>query len=395
MKVLHLTNKPVFPLIDGGCIAMYELQKNMLQLGFEVKNLTISTKKHPFRLENFPEKLQNIIFPEGFEIDTTVTAKSAFMSLFNSKSYNISRFYNSEFEKLILSKIIKFNYDVLILETAYLLPYLKSIRNIFKGKILVRTHNVEFKIWERLAQADKNIFKKFFLKKLSSNLKTFEIDFLKKTDGILCISENDFQTFKSLGIHTKIEVVPVSMDLASTEQYVPYADHFFFVGAMNWKPNIEAVDLLLKDIFPKIQEHSPEAKLHLAGSFMNNKLKNHQQKNVVIHGKVKDVKQFMTHHGILLVPLTSGSGIRIKIIEALSVAVPVISTTIGFEGIPVVNNVHGIIAKTTTEIAQMALELTKNQEKAQQLGLNGQKMVTENYSRQEVSKKLNAFIQSI
>ncbi len=395
MKVLHLTNKPIFPVLDGGCIAMHELLKNLLQLGFEVKNLTIETSKHPFELAQYPASLRQIISPESVFIDTKIRAKDAFLSLFGNTSYNVSRFYNIEFENKVIETLKSTIFQVIILESAYLLPYLPAIRKNFEGKVILRAHNVEFKIWEQLAASEVGIVKKLFLRKLAKDLKTFEITNLKKVDGIACVSENDLIHFKSLGITAPFCSIPVSMDFDFENIPDIQKNKFCFLGSMNWKPNIEAVELLLNKIFPKILEKIPEAELHLAGSYMSDKLMNLKQNNVFIHGKVTDVKAFFVENGILLVPLKSGSGIRIKILEALSLGVPVVSSAVGFEGIPIKNEIHGMIANRTKDFVEAAILLASNEEIANKMGQKGQVLAIETFNSNNISKKLLAFIQSI
>lgn len=395
MKILHLTNKPIFPLLDGGCIAMHELLKNLLQLGFEVKNLTIQTTKHPFDVNNFPSPLKEIIHPEAVFVDTQIKAKDAFLSLFGSTSYNISRFYNPAFEEKIIETIQATSFGVIILESAYLLPYLSAIRANFKGKVILRAHNVEYKIWERLAASEIGITKKLFLRKLSKDLKKYEVGALKKVDGIACISNEDLLHFRSLGIYTPISSIPVSMDFDTDNPLSIQTNKFCFLGSMNWKPNIEAVELLVNKIFPKILEKLPNAELHLAGSFMSDKLLNLKQKNVVIHGKVTDVKSFLSENGILLVPLKSGSGIRIKILEALALGIPVISSKVGFEGIPIKHEIHGMIANNTKDFVEASILLSTQTDLAKKMGHKGQILAIETFNIHNISKKLLAFIQSI
>lgn len=395
MKVLHLTNKPIFPLLDGGCIAMHELLKNLLQLGFEVKNLTIETSKHPFDPEQYPVALRQIVSPESIFVDTQIKAKAAFLSLFGNTSYNISRFFSIDYENKIIETLETANFQVIILESAYLLPYLPAIRKNFNGKVILRAHNVEHKIWERLAASEVGIAKKLFLRKLAKDLKKFEITTLKKVDGIACISEDDLLHFRSLGIFTPLSSIPVSMDFDTENLHTIQRNKFCFLGSMNWKPNIEAVDLLLNKIFPKILENIPDAELHLAGSFMSDKLLNLKRKNVFIHGKITDVKAFLSENGILLVPLKSGSGIRIKILEALALGIPVVSSKVGFEGIPIKNEIHGMIANETKNFVEAAILLASNSEMANEMGKKGQILAIETFNIHNISKKLLAFIQSI
>lgn len=392
MKVLLLTHKPIFPLVDGGCIAMHEFLQNLLTLNYEVKNLSISTSKHPFDVADYPSDIQNKISPESVLVNTKVSIFNALKALLKSDSYNVSRFYSIDFETLILSQIKSTDFKFIILESAFLLPYLPAIRKHFSGKIFVRTHNVEYLIWERMAQFEKNFFKKKYLQKLAKDLKQYEIIHLKKVDGLICISDSDKKTFQSHGIHIPMVSIPVSMKLDDGVHFNGNSSDIFFLGAMNWQPNIEAVDALLNEIFPKIREKFPQTKLHLAGSFMSKKLLNLKQEHVFVHGHVENVQKFMTEHGILVVPLQSGSGIRIKILEAMSVATPVIATAVGFEGIPVLNRIEGIVANSNQEICDAIWDLIETPTLAQVMGQKGQQMIAQKYSQEQVSAKLYEFI---
>ena len=395
MKVLYISNKPVFPLVDGGCIAMYQFLKNLLGLGYEVRNLTIATGKHPFHREEFPEQLADIIRPKAVYADTTVRAGKAILSLFRKGSYNVDRFYEPGFESMILAELAAADYGLVILESAYLLPYLPALRRKFSGKIIVRTHNVEFQIWEQLAQAEKGFLKRIFLRKLAKDLKAFELSNLQKVDGIAAISEADALQFKKLGIRVPVTVIPASMDIPENLSADYTSNDLFFLGSMNWKPNIEAVEWLLKDIFPEILARNPQVKLHLAGSFMSEKLRNREQENVIIHGKVPRVKEFMAAHGTLIVPMKSGSGIRIKILEALSLGVPVISTATGLEGIPFTDGVHCVLADTKEQLIERATEILRDPEKRRITGTAGKELIEAHYSPSNLEKKLREFIGNI
>lgn len=400
MRILYVTSKPIFPLADGGNIASWNLLKNMLHLGFNVKNLTVETGKHPFDLEAYPASLQQIISPEAVFVDTAVRAKDAFLSLFSSRSYNVSRFYSQAFEKAIADEVKASDYGLIVLENVYTLPYLGAIRKHYSGKVIVRPHNVEYRIWERLAQEEKNPLKRIFLKKLAKDLQKYEMQHLPKTDGIACISDDDQRHFKSMGFRVPMRTIPVSMELPENKSFdfetLNEGKHdLFFLGAMNWQPNIEAVDFLLKEIFPAILKQLPQAKLHLAGSYMPENLEKLQQPNVIVHGKVESVHDFMTANGILLVPMKSGSGIRIKILEALSMGIPVVSTSVGFEGIPVQHEIHGLKAETAESLVQAAIRLSKDPALAAKLGKAGQQMVLNTYSPENVSRQFLEFIQSI
>lgn len=395
MRVLHITNKPIYPIVDGGCMAMNALLKSLLNIGYDVKNLCLSTEKHPFDQDAYPPKLQQICRPETVKIDTRVRAKSAFFSLFSSKSYNVSRFFNPAFAQLIASELQQHATGIVILESLYVLPYLSVIRKNFKGKIILRAHNVEHLLWERLASNETNFLKRRFLQKLAGDLKKYEFEQLQRVDGIATVSEADKQFIVQSGIQTPMQWIPVSLDFNKYQDFILVRNEFFFLGAMNWKPNQEAVERLTTSIFPSIVKTNPVAKLHLAGSFMDENSFSSFSQQTEVHGKIDHVADFMRAHGVLIVPLVSGSGIRIKILEAMSLGIPVISSSLGFEGIPVRNAEHAFIANTDEEFVAAADRCIKDPELAQQIGLAGKKLVEKTYDSSVISNQLRAFIENI
>lgn len=163
------------------------------------------------------------------------------------------------------------------------------------------------------------------------------------------------------------------------------------MGAMNWKPNIDAKNRLINSIFPKIQLQNPEIKLHIAGSFSDD-LKTINQKNINFHGFVDDKVNFMKNSGILVVPLTSGSGIKIKILEAMSYGIPVIGTKKAFEGINITNNKEVIIAETDEEFAEEVILLINDANKRNEIGKNGKHFIQKNYKKTDICEQLDEFI---
>lgn len=389
MRILHLTNKPVFPAIDGGCKAMQRTLECFQENGYTVKHVCISTEKHPFDHTAYPDY---IVAPETVFISTKLNPFHASYHLLKGRSYHLSRFESSDLNEKLKQLLLSDQFDVIFLESLYSTTSLAVIRKYSKAKVVVRTHNVEFVLWERIASASNNALKKWYIGKLSAQLKKEELTILGNVDAIATLSNEDTEIFRSLGINTKMQLVPVALpEVTSKTDYS--SSTFFHLGSMNWKPNREAVRELIEHILPEIQKEIPEAKLKIAGSFMSEFKQEYNSKNVEIIGFVDDAENFFREEGIFLCPIYSGSGVRIKILEAMNVGSPIITTKMGAEGLNSDNPV--IIAEDQQDFVQRAIDLYRNEGKRRELGERSYQFIRTNYSIHAVAKKLNDFLRSV
>lgn len=386
MNVLYLTNKPIYPLVDGGCVAMSAFLNHLINVHEKVDHLTVSTYKHPFEKNIYKEVLGDKVQVYFNYVNTKISVIKAFINLFSSSSYNVIRFYDKNLENKLI-ELLQNNYKVIYIESIFLLPYLSIIRNNSKAKVILRAPNIEHVIWEKYAKNVNNPFKKLYLNYLSKKLKKYELSQLKQVEGILSISNVDVRFLKLLNVQTPILHLPFAI---KTEVKCNIkTDHYFFIGAYNWKPNLDAVMYLIQILFPKILAKHPNSKLHIAGSYTPENLYKYQNESITIHGKVSSVKDFMKNNGILLAPIFSGSGVRIKILEALSYGIPVIGSQIALQGI---SSKACFIAKNEHDYIEYIEDLKDGE--IELIQKEAIEYIDMNYHPTEIEKKLNAFVTS-
>lgn len=357
--------------------------------GYSVKHVCISTEKHPFDRNAYPEYVPE---PETVFISTKLNPFQAGFHLLKGRSYHLSRFESGELEEKLKQLLQKEHYDVIFLESLYSAACLDVIQLNSNAKIVIRTHNAEFVLWERIAALTKNPLKKWYISKLSAQLKKEELSILNSVDAIATLSSEDSKIFQKLGVKTTIGLIPIALpDVAKKTDYS--STTFFHLGSMNWKPNREAVQSLLENIFPLIQNKIPDAYLKIAGSFMSDFDCKSQDKNVEVLGFIEDAEDFFRSEGIFLSPIQSGSGVRVKILEAMNLGTSVITTKIGAEGIHTTDGI--IIAKNQAEFVQSAIDLYLDEEKRKELGTKAFQYIRENHSIKTVASKLNDFLRSI
>ena len=399
LKILQLCLRIPLPPYDGATIAMYNLAESLTASGAEVKMLSFNTKKHFMDINSIDAALLDKYKLETVFLDASVNAWDAFTNLFKpNESYNIVRFDSEAFHQKLKELLQSETFDFILFEGLFLSPYLQTVRTFSKAKCILRAHNVEWLIWKRLAKATKNPLKKTYLYFLSDRLKRYENKVINNFDAIIAISEIDKNLFLRDGCNIPIEVAPTGMNTAkykNIEQMDADSLSLFHLGSMDWLPNIEAVDWLLNDIWPLIQQKSTKVHLFLAGKNMNPKYFSIKSKNLIVAGEIKDALKFMENKQIMVVPLLSGGGIRIKILEGLAAGKVIVSTSTGAEGINYTDKKNILIADTPEDFTKTILSLLNNPNLLNNIAREAQILARTQYDNNLIGKKLAGFLKAI
>jgi len=385
MKVLHISNKPIYPIVDGGCVAMSKMLTNLSMIAENTHHIFINTPKHPFKSGAYPAEITLPLAPEHTFIDTSIQLFPALFALISGVNYNLKRFHTAAIEKQLNHYIQEASFDLIVLESLFLASYISTIRKVSNARIIVRAHNVEHELWEQQAVETNNFLKKWYLGSLAKSLKKAEIRLLNSADQIWTITNEDALKLSELGVEKSIHTIPVAMDIPTESVDYSQAD-FFHLGSLNWSPNQLAVQTLITNYWPKLRGQTT-SHLHIAGSFSES-ITIQEQKGIIVHGFVEDVALFMRSHGILASPVRTGSGVRIKLLEALALGVPCITTSIGAVGIDPGANVL-IIANSEEEWIQALLQLSQSQSTRMYLGENARLYMAKYHSFTAVNAQIN------
>ncbi|MDB9882984.1 glycosyltransferase family 4 protein [Bacteroidia bacterium] len=357
MKILQVSNRVPWPLNEGGTIGIYNYTRAFSELGHEVTLYCLDGIKHNTPVDEALEELGKYATVLIHPIDTDVVMEEALKHLLRNESYNVSRFYNSVFEQELRELLQNNTYDVVQLEGTFVGPYLPIIKTNHNGLVALRMHNVEYEIWERLAHNEKFFFKKIYLKKLAKQLKAYESDIIRQVDIVVTVTNDDAAKFKLLNPTGNYLTIPAGIDLREW-QYSPSnsVDKWYHIGSMEWHANAEAVNWYLDDIHPLMLKGNNDYSFHLAGKGLNTEqFSNHR--NIVLNDNVPRAFDFVKECDVCIVPLKSGSGIRLKILEAMAAGKLVVSTTIGAQGIDYIPRKHLLIADSPAEFRTIYDEL--------------------------------------
>jgi glycosyltransferase involved in cell wall biosynthesis len=347
-------------------------------------------------MANFSEDFVKSTHIEGVFVDTRVNVIDAFSALVTSDSYNISRFFSADFNKKLIQLLENNDFDIVHLESLFMTPYIRTIRLYSDAKVVLRSHNLEHLIWERLATSTGNKAKKIYLKHLASKLKKYEYQTINEVDGIAAISFEDTERYQHLLKNVPLITIPFGIDLENyqfTDITTSKPCTFFHIGSMEWKPNEEAINWLLDEIWPTVA-HLPIS-LHLAGRKMPSYVQSQSTNNLIVYNEVPDAIQFMSQFDVLIAPLLSGGGMRIKIIEAMALGKAVITTTIGAEGIAYQNGENIWIADTKEDFTFAMKHFAENLNEVKKIGTNARKLVESTYNNETIILKLISFYNSL
>lgn len=394
IKVLQLSNKAPFPANDGSSIAICNLAEGLVDAeNVELHLLCINTKKH-FKPENkITEEFKIKTHYKSVFKNTNTTAIGAFFNLMSSQSYFVSRFFFNEFNNELIKTLTSQSFDIIQLEGVFMASYIPTIKKYSKAKISLRSHNIEHQIWERHIRLEKNLAKKMYLSLQNSRLKTFEINAFKAVDAIITITDEDKKGIQSLVPNALIHTTVTGINL---EKYQPVyqakkANTLFHFASMDWLPNIEAVDWLLEQVWPEVLKQVPNSQLVIAGRGMPNRFSEAKNKNVTVIENVTSSQDFYNYYDIMLVPLFSGSGLRIKLVEGLAYAKPIITTSIGAEGILYEPEKDLLIADNVSEFIKAVVALLNSSDKKQELQLNARKLAEAQFDYLKVATDLVNF----
>ena len=398
LKVLQICNKAPYPANDGSSIAIYNMSRGLLANGVDLHILTINTKKHFKPDEDVPSDFKDKSHYQSIFKNTNVNWLGALMNLFSNESYFVSRFYFDAFDKALMQKLKSQTFDIIQLEGLFMCTYLKTIKKYSQAKVVLRAHNIEHFIWNRHISQEKRYLHRLYLSLQNKRLKRFELNAFQQLDAIVPITDKDLLEFKNLGFNKSLYACITGVDIKEYQNknnITEKSKTIFYFGSMDWLPNQEAVNWFLANCWDQVHAAVPEARLIIAGRGMPLEFFHINKPNVLIVENVENGKTFFQQHQIMIVPLWSGSGLRIKIIEGMSYGKAIVSTSIGAEGIHYTSKKNILIADSAEDFANDVIALLQSNELRKELETNAANFSKEEFDNMKVVSGLITFLKSL
>lgn len=381
MKVLQLCKKLPYPLKDGESIAVNSLSRAMVDLGCEMTLLAMNTEKHFTEVPDRCSELDHYTAIHTIYVDNSLNPFDAFIDLVSGKSYNITRFDSPDFRQKLIELVTNNSYDIIQLETSYLGIYIDTIIKHCNAKVVLRSHNLEYEIWERISDNTKRGLKSWYLNKCAERLFDFEVSSLDDYDLLVTISDQDVIKYKQLGYSKNCISSPAGLNLPDyAVSALNSKNSLSFIGSLDWIPNLNGLQWFVENVWDKVHQVHQNLHFHVAGRNLNSSFLNTARAGIKLEGEVECAKEFISSHNIMIVPLFSGSGIRIKILEGMALGRTIISTSIGAEGIGGENGKHYLLADNEEEFQKAISKCMDDPRMVSEIGRNARNFVEDHYS---------------
>lgn len=384
-----------FPDSSGGQIRSYNLIKNLSK----IHKITLfslikedSEKRFIPELEKYCEKVK--VFKRS---TSPWTARNILLTGFGPYPFLVIRNLSPKERTAVKEEIDSVKYDLIHAETFYVMPHIPKT-NI---PILLVEQTIEYLVYKHYVQGIKNIFLRYLLSIDVAKLKFWETSFWKKADSVVAVSEADKREMLKLAPKLKVDLVPNGVNLDFFKVKKSWSDknpRILFVANFKWLQNVEAAELLLSQVFPLIHSKLPNVKVSIVGQHIPPEIKNFESESVNIENLGEDDQEGIrnAYYGssVFVSPLRGPGGTRLKHFGAMAAKLPLITTTVGAEGLGAKDGKEIIIRDTPVQLAEAVIQILKNPKEAEKIAESARKLVEEKFSWPKMGEYLDEIYKS-
>jgi glycosyltransferase involved in cell wall biosynthesis len=281
-------------------------------------------------------------------------------------------------------------FDIFQLESSLL----GGLRFPVESRVVLDEHNIEYEVFQRMEEGERSRVRRAFYRIEHARFRRFEEQVWRDVAGCVLTSDREEPVVRLAAPGTPTRVVPNGVDL----DYFRPADAPFeqntlvFNGVLDYRPNLDAATHLVEEIWPEVRDRVPGARLKIVGRAGRENVERLRQPGVELTGEVPDVRQYLQGAAVVAVPILMGGGTRFKVLEGLAMEKPIVSTTLGAEGLGTVHGEHLMLADDPELFASTVVALFEDPAHGQGLGRAGRKLVEERYSWVTAGERLNDFL---
>jgi glycosyltransferase involved in cell wall biosynthesis len=306
----------------------------------------------------------------------------------------VQRYATAGMQRAVRELIDTHGFDVVVCDFLNMAPNVPDL-----SRCVLFQHNVESTIWQRQASHSPDFLRKAYFSSQARRMLAYEQQACRSVAHVIAVSDADAGRMRSLYGVSHISVVPtgVDVDFFAPPAAVTRTSDLVFVGSMEWLPNVDGANYFVREVLPLIRRRRPDCSLVLAGRAPTTEIRALAQADprIKVTGTVPDIRPHVWEAAVSVVPLRIGGGTRLKIYESMAAGTPVVSTTIGAEGLPLRDGEHLFLADDPASFAERCLELLEQPALAERMSETARSLVAAEFSWERVSRNFEDVLESV
>ena len=379
-----------FPDSSGGQIRSYNLIKGLSK---KHKITLFSLIKDDSERKFIPELEKYCVKVKVFKRSKSPwTLRNILLTGFGPYPFLVIRNLSPYETKAVQEEITQVDYDLIHAETFYVMPHIPET----KTPILLVEQTIEYLVYKHYVEGIKNPILRSLLSIDVAKLKYWETKFWKKADGVVAVSESDRKEMLKLVPDLKVNLVPNGVNLdffKEKDSWRSPEPKILFIANFKWLQNVEAAELLLKEVFPRVHAKSFKAKVWVVGQHIPEEILKYKSENIIIDNLSEDdqegIRNAYYESSVFVSPLRGPGGTRLKHLAAMAAKLPLVTTSVGAEGLGAADGREVIIRDTSKEIADATLRILEDEKLAKEIAENARKLVEQKFSWYKMGEYLD------
>ena len=381
-----------YPLMSGGQTRSFNLIKNLSK---KHEITLFSLIKDEKEKDNIPELLKYCNKVSLFCRSKTPWAlRNILLTGFGWYPFLVIRNLSSEEREAIKVELTSKKYDLIHAETFYVMPHIPKT----SVPVLLVEQTIEYLVYNHFVEEQAPKILRPILRLDVLKLKYWETHFWKQAKKVVAMSDSDREEMKKLSPGLSIDIVPNGIDInyfSKKEKKEGLIKKILYVGNFTWLQNTEAVKILVSSVWPKIKKSVSNTKLWIVGTHMSSEIKALGSEDIEVTEGLEDIRDAYKNASVLVAPIKGPGGTRLKILEAMASSLPVVTTSVGAEGLGVSDNNEALIRDSLESLANAAIKVLEDDNLAKRLGRRGKDFVEKNYTWDKSAQKLDKIYKEV
>jgi len=392
MRILDITSRIPFPLIDGARIVMHQTIVGLVRSGHHVTVVAIDEE------DTRTDELRELVELHVVSVRVRSRVAGALRTLFSPRPFSQVRKDRPEVYALLDRLQASAPFDVVIADQAHIAQYGAYMKRTYGVPYVLRSHNVEHEIYRRHVPTIANPILRRYVAVQADRWERFEREQHRAADACIAITERDAAAISAMAPGVPIATIPVAVDLSA----FPYTDpetrepnSLVLLGNMAWPPNRISLLWFTREILPLIRESHPDTVVHVIGDNPPRSELPPESPVFQLHGRVDRIADYYGRITIGVIPLVVGGGMRVKMVEMMSSGMPIVATQLGAEGNASIPGVHYLSGNTPSEFAQAVVRLLEHPDERCRLARNARALAEEAYDLDRNIARVDEIIQDL